>query len=387
MASIKVVLKENQPKKDGTIPILIRVIANRKTKYFSTGYAVKDHQFREGSEQWVTKHNDSVLINAAIETKRAKLAETVYLADIEGREIDVDDLGNKKGRGTFFTAVKIRLNTLEANNQVASYNRLRAKLNILKVAWGRDVSLSDLSKTWVDKYISHRIKEGSKISTIKKDMTDLSTVINSLDSYDGKDWFKIAQKKLKADPINREKLTLDEIKLMESTRLYGLDDIARDMFLFSFYCHGMRFQNVAMFERTMIKNGVIRYRMNKGKKVREIEIHSKLQAIIDKYHGKPYMFPVVKELIKDNWQKKSLVDSACSLVNMHLKRVANICGIDKNISTHISRHSFSYLSLQRGVSMEILKDALGHSDFGTTQKYLKSLSDQQINQAVKGLYD
>lgn len=387
MASVKVVLKENQPKKDGTIPILIRVIAGRRSKYFSTGYAVKPSQFREGLENWVVKHNDAVLINAAIETKRAKLAETIYLADIEGKKIDVEDLGNKKPRGTFFTAIKIRMNSLEANNQVASYNRLHAKLNILKKAWGRDVLLSDLSKTWVDKYISHRISEGSKISTIKKDLTDFTTVLSSLDSYQGKDWFKLAQKKLKADPVNREKLTLEEIKLMEDTKLYGLDDLARNMFLFSFYCHGMRFQNVAMFEKSMVKNGVIRYRMNKGKKVREIEVHTKLQKIIDKYNSKPYMFPVVKELIKDNWQKKALVDSACSLVNMHLKRVAVICGIDKNISTHISRHSFSYLSLQRGVSMEVLKDALGHSDFGTTQKYLKSLSDKHINEAVKGLYD
>lgn len=387
MASVKVVLKENQPKKDGTIPILIRIIAGRRSKYVSTGYAVKPTQFKEGLENWVSKHPDSILINAAIEAKRAKLAEVVYMADIEGKKIDVEDIGAKKGRGTFFTALKIRMNTLEANNQVASYNRLHAKLNILKNAWGRDVLLSDLSKTWVDKYISHRISEGSKISTIKKDMTDFSTVINSLESYEGKDWFKLAQKKLKADPVNREKLTLAEIKAMEKVKLFGMDDLARDMFLFSFYCHGMRFQNVAMFERSMIKNGLIRYRMNKGKKVREIEVHEKLQRIIDKYNGKPYMFPLVKELIKDNWQKKVLVDSACTQVNTHLKRVAVICGIDKNISTHIARHSFSYLSLQRGVSMEILKDALGHSDFGTTQKYLKSLSDQQINEAVKGLYD
>lgn len=387
MASTKIVLKTAQPKKDGTLPILIRVTAGRRSKYFSTGYAVKEGQFREGMDNWVIKHPDAVLMNRSIEGKRAKLAETIFLADIEGKEIDVDDLAPKKGRGTFFTAIKVRMNSLEANNQVASYNRLHAKLNILKEAWGKDVLLCDLNKAWVDKYISHRIKEGSKISTIKKDMTDFSTVINSLESYEGKDWFKLAQKKLKSDPVNREKLTLDEIKALEKVKLSGLCDIARDMFLFSFYCHGMRFQNVAMFEKNMIKSGLIRYRMNKGKKVREIEVHAKLQAIIDKYHGQPYLFPVVKQRVTDNWNKKTLVDSACTLINTNLKRVAIIAGIDKNLTTHISRHSFSYLSLQRGVSMEILKDALGHGDFKTTQMYLKSLSDSAINEAVKGLYD
>lgn len=383
MASIKVVLKENQPKKDGTVPVLIRVIAGRKAKYFSTGYSVRENQFRSGSENWIVRHPDCILMNRAIETKRSKYAEAVFLADIEGRKLDVENLG-KKNRGTFFTAIKMRMNNLEANNQVASYNRLRAKLNILKVAWGKDVLLCDLNKLWIDKYINFRIKN-CKISTIKKDLTDFSGVLNSIE-FEGKDWFKLAQKKLKADPVNREKLTLEEIKSIEQVKLYGLNDVARDMFLFSFYCHGMRFQNVAMFDGK-VSNGLIRYRMNKGKKVREIEVHPKLQNIINKYSGKPYMFGIVKELIKDNWQKKALIDSASSLINLRLKRVAVICGIEKNVHFHIARHSFSYLTLQRGVSMEIIKDALGHSSFSVTQVYLKSLSDEKINEAVKGLYD
>jgi site-specific recombinase XerD len=387
MSSVKVVLKVGQPKKDGTIPILLRVIAKRRAKYFSTGYSVKESQFRPGQENWVVKHPDSVLINAAIESKRAKLAETLYLADINNQEIDVDDLGNKKPKGTFFSAIKSRMNTLENNNQVASYNRLKAKLNILKTDGMKDVLLVDLNKQWVEKYISNRRSAGCKISTIKKDLTDFSSVLSSLDSYEGKDWFKQAQGKLKAAPVDRAKLTLKEIKAMESATLYGLDDIARDIFLFSFYCHGMRFQNVVMFEKKMIKNGVLRYRMNKGQSIREIQVHAKLQGIIDKYNGKPYLFPVVKELITDNWKKKQLIDSAASLLSPHIKRVAVVCGIEKNVSMHVARHTFSYLSLERGVSMEILKDALGHSDFKTTQMYLKSLSDTQINESVKGLYD
>lgn len=385
MGSVKVVLKQSQPKKDGTIPILIRITTDRKSKYISTGYAVKESQFREGHDNWVIKHSDAVLINAAIETKRAKYAEQLYLADIAGTKIDVDSFG-KKVKGTFYQAIQQRMTVLEMNNQVPMYNRLRAKLNILKQAWAKDVHLNDLNKEHVLKYINHRRAAGMKISSIKKDLSDFSNVLHSVD-YDGKDWFNIAQKSLKADPVNREKLTLEEIKALEKVKLTGLNDIARDMFLFAYYCHGMRFQNVAMFEKGMIKNGVIRYQMNKGKKIREIEVHDKLAAIIKKYNNKPYLFPVVKDRIEDNWQKKQHIDSANALINAHLKRVAIIAGIEKNLSTHIARHSFSYLSLQRGVSMEILKDALGHSSFATTQGYLKSLSDEHINKAVKGLYD
>lgn len=387
MASIKIVLKMNQPRKDGTIPILIRVTAGRRSKYFSTGYSVKENQFRDGSENWVVKHPDAILINAAIEAKRSKLAEKVYLADIEGTDIDVDEIGSKKSKGTFFTAIKIKMNSFESRNQVASYNRLHAKLKIIQNAWGKDVHLSDIGPKWVNKYVSYRMQEGCKISTIKKDLSDFSGVLNSIETYNGKDWFNLAQKTLKAEPPVKEKLTLQEIKELEKANLSGLNDIARDMFLFSFYCQGMRFQNVATFQKSMIKNGMIRYRMNKGKKVREIEIHPKLKNIIDKYHGSPYMFPVVKKEITDNWNRKYLIDSANALINANLKRVAIIAGVEKNLSMHIARHSFAFLTKERGVNTEIIKDALGHSTSKMTEVYLQSLSDSKINEAVKGLYD
>lgn len=384
MASIKIVLKDQQ-KKDGTYPILIRVIIGRKPKYFSTGYAVKSSQFKDGL---VIRHPDLVLINRAIETKRAAIAEQVYLADIEGKAIEVDELGfSKKPKGTFLNALTERMNFFEENNRVASYLRLKAKRKLLRDAWGKDLKLSDLSGKWVDKYISFRISKGAKVITVKKDLSEFSSILNN-SVYEGKDWFRLAQKRLKAEPVSKEKLTLSEIDFLETAKLSGVNDVARDMFLFAYYCQGMRFENVATFHERMIKNGSIKYRMNKGKKVREIPIHRRLQNIIDKYlGGEPYLFPIVKKKVTDNWSKKNLIDSANALINTHLKRVAIICGIDKNLSSHVARHSFAYLTMKRKVPISIIKDALGHSSISTTQVYLQSFSDDEINEAVKGLYD
>lgn len=280
------------------------------------------------------------------------------------------------------------MNALEGRNQVAMYNRLRARLKLLKQAWGKDVLLADLDKKWVEKYIKFRMDAGNKVSTIKKDLGDFSVVINSVEGYKGENPFHKAQSTLKAEKPVKIKLTLQEIRSMETTKLSGLNDVARDMFLFAFYTHGMRFENVATFKTESIKNGVLSYRMNKAKKLREIQVHPKLQAIIDKYKGKHlYLFPVVKQKITDNWVKKEIIGSATALINANLKRVAIICGIDKPLTTHIARHTFASLSLKRNVSRDILKDALGHSSYAVTEMYLDSLSDDDINEAVKGLYD
>ena len=388
MASVKVLLKANQPKKDGTIPVLIRVTIDRRVKYFSTGQAVKVHQFKEGQENWVHHHPDAVLINSAIEKKRSELVSQILKAEVDERRIDIDTISGKKPKGgTVFSVIRLRMNTAEQRNQVAMYDRLHAKLELLKKAWGRDIALADLSKTWVEKYVTYRLSKGMKKITIKKDLSDLSNCLNALEKFEGIDWFKKVRKGITADPSSKEKLTLQNIKELEKVQLTGLLDIARDMWLFSYYTHGMRFENVATFKRVMIKGEVIKYRMNKGKKLREIFVHERLKNIIDKYDSRPFMFPVIKKEITDVWQKKNIIGSANALINAHLKRVAIICGIEVKLSMHIARHTFAYLSLQRGVGYSVLKDALGHSSYAMTEIYLKSLSDEQVNEAVKGLYD
>jgi integrase len=387
MASIKVMLKTSQPKKDGTLPILIRVTINRKVKYFTVGHSVKQHQFREGQDNWIVKHPDAALINTAIEVKRSELARTVYTAENSGQRLDMGMLSGKPAGGTFFSAVRQRLEILETRNQAGSHARIQSKLTILKKAWGQDVAISDLNKYWVDKYISFRIGQKVKQATIKKDLSDFAGILNGID-YPGVNYFKKAHRLFKNEPVNREKLTFEEIKLIETTPMTGMVDTARDMFLFSFYTHGMRFASVATFQASMIKNGLIRYRMEKGKKLREIDVHPKLQKLIIKYKGnKPYLFPVLKKEIKSEWDKRDILNPANALVNTYLKRVAIVCGIDKNIHMHIARHTFAFLSLSKDVSMEILKDALGHSNFKETAMYLKSLSDDKINKAVRGVYD
>lgn len=388
MASVKLVLKKNQPKKDGTIPILIRVTINRRVKYFSTGYSVKEHQFKEGTDSWVIRHPDSVLINAALEVKRSTFAETIYKADIAGTDLDVDMLGaNKKKTGTFFTALRVRLQMLEDRNQAAMYEKLYAKFKILREAWGSDIYLADINKQKVDQYITYRLKSGIHVNTIKKELSYFSGVLKTVD-HQGPDYFSKAQSNLVAVKSKKDKLSAAEVKSIETTPMIGLTAVARDMWLFAFYSHGMRFENVATFKDSTIKNGHIRYRMNKGKDTREIEITAKLQVIIDRYKGnKPYLFPVIKKEVKSVWDKKSIVGSANTLINTHLKRVAVICGIEKNLTTHLSRHTFAFLTLKRKVPHAIIKDALGHSSIKTTEVYLQSLSDDDINEAVRGLYD
>jgi len=59
-------------------------------------------------------------------------------------------------------------------------------------------------------------------------------------------------------------------------------------------------------------------------------------------------------------------------MNSYLKELADICGIHKRLTYHVSRHSFSTsIMLDHGVSMETLSKVLGHTNIKTIQIYAK----------------
>ena len=65
--------------------------------------------------------------------------------------------------------------------------------------------------------------------------------------------------------------------------------------------------------------------------------------------------------------------------NEYLKEIANVCGINKNLTTHTARHTFATtVTLGNGVPMETVSKMLGHKNLRTTQHYAKVL-DKKIS--------
>ena len=65
-------------------------------------------------------------------------------------------------------------------------------------------------------------------------------------------------------------------------------------------------------------------------------------------------------------------------MNSYLKEIADICGIDKNLTFHLARHTFATtVTLAKGVPMETVSKMLGHTSIRTTQIYAR-ITDSKI---------
>lgn len=69
-------------------------------------------------------------------------------------------------------------------------------------------------------------------------------------------------------------------------------------------------------------------------------------------------------------------------MNSYLKEIADFCGIKKNLTTHMARHSFaSQICLSQGVPIETVSKAMGHRNISTTQRYAK-VTDEKVDRDV-----
>jgi integrase len=72
-------------------------------------------------------------------------------------------------------------------------------------------------------------------------------------------------------------------------------------------------------------------------------------------------------------------------INDGMKAICEELGIDKNVTTIVSRRSFRTQLKRSGVSTEFIQEALGHTDKGTTENYLDSFENEVKKQYAQNL--
>lgn len=78
-----------------------------------------------------------------------------------------------------------------------------------------------------------------------------------------------------------------------------------------------------------------------------------------------------------------------SYYNRLLKVVMKQCGIEKDVSSHTSRHTYTSIMLELGDNLNLhdLMSSLGHRHLSTTQTYLHRFNHKKVDELNKKLSD
>ena len=98
------------------------------------------------------------------------------------------------------------------------------------------------------------------------------------------------------------------------------------------------------------------------------------------------LLPIAEELVKKYSEHPKCVNQDRILpvlsnqrMNSYLKEIGDVCGIQKEITFHMARHSFATsVTLTNGVPIETVSKMLGHKSLRTTQHYAKIL-DRKVS--------
>ena len=77
------------------------------------------------------------------------------------------------------------------------------------------------------------------------------------------------------------------------------------------------------------------------------------------------------------------IESKTAVINLELKKIAEICKIDNRLSTHVSRHTFALWASRKEVDLGLIQQMLNHSSKSMTENYIKDLhKSDKLDQAA-----
>ena len=158
-------------------------------------------------------------------------------------------------------------------------------------------------------------------------------------------------------------------------------DYARDMFLFSFYTRGMSFIDMAYLKKSDLNNSVIIYRRRKTGQQLTIKWEKCMEKIIAKYDGcstAQYLLPIITHPCADG---RTQYRNAISRINVALKEVARLAGLNMPLTMHCARHCWASIAKSKNIPLSVISEGMGHDSEETTRIYLASLDTNAVDRA------
>jgi len=355
--SIKIELG-HKPKKDGNLPLFLRLTKNRKLKRIYIGFDIPAKDWNPNKQEVRKTNPFHTQINNVIESKKAEAftlkSETKELST----EVMVENLKGKLSDSFFDYTEKLLANM--------PYNTARSRRNIFnkfrEFLKGRDILFSEINKELLYDFETFLKKRGNSQTTVHTAFNKIRTVIKKA--------IEIGKLKENENPFlgfkvetgkpDRVRLTEAELEAFRTVALPEGSLIwhTRNYWLFSYYGAGIRFGDIATLRRKNVQNERLSYVMRKTKstntQTHSIPLFPQAEEILSSYRSKEakpegYIFQILnpKRVYDTDTDLLKEISRKNALINKYLKQVCFKANITKDVSFHSARHTFADLGRRK----------------------------------------
>jgi len=391
--SILFYAKSVKESKNGLIPIYLRITIDGKRIELSTSKFIEKTKWNPQSGKIKGNSEEARTINSYLDILRNKVYETEKNMVNNNLEINANTFKNK------FLGIEEKTHTLIklfedhnkkmkclidiefSNNTLKKYETsLSHTKDFLMYQYNlQDISIKNVDIAFINNfdYYLRKEKNCNNNSTIKY-IRNFGKIVKMayVNGWIEKDPFLKYKGKVKEK--ERDYLTEKEIEdIINKEFVTERLTLVRDIFIFSCFT-GLAYIDVKQLTKNNIAIGIdgdkwIYKNRQKTDTNSKIPLLPTAQEIINKYDNHPVckiegtLLPILSN------QK----------MNAYLKEIADVCGIKKDLTFHIARHTFATtVTLSNGVPLETVSKMLGHTNLKTTQHYAKIL-DKKISQDMQ----
>jgi site-specific recombinase XerD len=378
-------VKHTKRLKDGTLPIFVRITLNSSRVEFGLQRSVEDEQWDTVKGKAKGNSKQTKEVNAYMETVRTNLHIKKRELEEQGKIITAESLW-KAYLGLdekFHYLIEIfkehneKCKMLEnidfAPGTVEKYeNCLKHISNFILTTRGKkDILVSEVNPKFIKDFEFY-------LKTVRRCCHN--TTVKYIKNFKKIIRIALANGWLKVDPFVNISYKFDEVDLdyldeKELDRLitkrFSFERLQQVKDVYVFCCMtGLAFIDVkSLCAQDIItkENQLwIKKKRQKTKNWCHIPLLEPARQIIEKYKNHP-------ECVKNNVLLPVLTNQK---MNAYLKEIADLTGIEKNLSTHTARHTFATtVTLGNHVSMEVVSKMLGHSSVNMTKKYARVVDD------------
>ena len=386
-------IRDSRVRKDGTTSIEVVLTVNGERCAFSTGKKVKSCNWDKNKQQVKGKDEEAQSLNnylkaikAKLYQKEAELLERGFVITAELlRDAYFDKVESLKEKSLFEVfeehnqeQEKLIGNGVSKATHWVSVYTIRLLREFVQQKYKReDLYLRELNINFIQSFHSFlRIDKGMAQNSSTKHLKLLKKIINLSVANSYMAFNPFSTYKVEREPVEIDFLDEEELRKIINfdTPLPRLER-AKDMFLFGCFT-GLSYIDIKTltpehFEKDSASRIWIKKRRVKTGVLSRIPLLPIAKLILDKYKGGEKLLPIQ--------------DPAD--INKYLKDIAILCGINKRICFHTSRHTFaSTITLANNISLEVVSKMLGHTNTRMTAHYAK-LIDKCIGEQMDKLMD
>lgn len=375
--SVKAILRTDKKRKDGTCPIHYRITIEKKTVKIPSGEYVEEVNWNK--KDGLVKGSKTSQINCLLdsqvsilkdflrEQKSLKVTLTVDLVKAFYSKTDTNDFAT-----SYDEFCKRKFKEVSKGTQ-GHYLLLRRRI----LEYRPNLKVQDINLKFIEKFDTFlRNKSVITDAGLFNRHKNLKTFIRfaikeKLLEYNPYEDFKMPKCKEKFEYITVEEMDkIRNIDLSEEKNKKGLS-FTRDMFLFA-CCTGMRYSDVRNLKWSHITNMTF------------------INGLYTQKTNAKLVMPLSKLAIKilmqyKRYKTENVFPSRTNpCLNRDLKKIAEICKIEKNVTFHMSRHTYATILANNNVNPFHISKLMTHSKMGQTMNYVNS-SISDLENSVKGI--